>query len=315
MKTALRVLEEAAGAEQPAGGTPSGSDDEKWMDEINDSDLGNDDADDGQPPDGQVVKEVPKGETPPATPPAKAEVPPKSETPPETPPSTPKAETPPETPKGETPPAAKAETPPAEPPAKSAEEVERERVAARQKVEDDLVKHYQIDEDTAAKLISEPETVLPRILAKVHMTAFADAMNTIQQRMPAFFEQYQQQGLRVQEGANQFFSEWPELKAAVDKDAKVGEVISRTMTAYRAANPKMSPQDIIREGGLAALVALKLPIPQRLLAAHNIDAPATPPGKSGYSAPGAGAPQPAGVPQKSDNVFTVIAEEDLTGGA
>jgi len=252
-------------------------------------------SDDTPPP----AKEEPKGEQPPVdkTPAQRAAEAvqalekPASDQPPATPP------------KSETPPPA-VETPPATP-QKTPEEIKAEREQSRKKYFDELAQGYALSEEDANAVITDPEKVLPRLLAKVHMDVADRMAQWVATSFPHFMQAHSQRAQAVETSTKLFFSEWPELNKP-----EYAPVVARVLSGYRQANPTASAEDVIREGGVASLVALRIPLPQRLMEKHNVDTPdAARPGGTPVVPSGSGAtPPPA---RKSSNAFEVLAEEDL----
>lgn len=267
---------------------------------------------------GEDLGEVSEEDTPPLTPKAKskqeAPKPPVAETPKvETPPAKtePKVETPPkvEAPKSETPPKQNVKPPEDKtpPPAPETPEQLRERLKKeRDNAIAELTKQYEIPEADQAALVTEPEKVLPRILAEAHARAVEHALRVAQAQFPLWLQAMQDQRRVAEEHANNFFKEWPELNKPEHH-----ATVARVLQGYRAANPDAKPEDVIREGGVASIIALRLPIPERVARMHNAELPdATKPRTIPAAASSSGTP-PA-VKEKSDNPFTVIAEEDLS---
>lgn len=299
---------EAAKAEAPKGGdAPKPSGDEKVEPDL--AKVFEDIA-------GEDLGTVGDEELPPLTP-KKPKTPqaPKPEVTPETPPVAEKPKSEEVPPKTETPPkveAKKEDTPPVIPPkvekpaAETSEELKNRLAKERSDAIAELTKHYEIPEADQAVLVTEPEKVLPRILAEHHAKVVEHAMRVVQSQLPQWLEAMQNQAATARSYSDKFFSEWPEL----NKPEYHGTV-ARVLQGYRAANPEAKPEDVIREGGVTAIVALRLPIPDRVARMHNADKPdETKPRTVQSSAMSSGTP-PAPKP-KSDNTFTVIAEEDLT---
>lgn len=236
----------------------------------------------------------------PAQPPAaKAEpVPPAPSTPPAPEPvvAKPAAETPP-----------KAETPPAAPVRLTQEQVmekyEKDRAAAIAK----LIEEYRISEDQAPALMTEPEKVLPQLLANMHARVMDNMAQFLRQNLPAYMHHLTQTATAQRQAVDTFFQAWPELNKP-----EYHQQVARVLGAYRQANPDASVEDVIQAGGVSAMVALRLPLPERVLQRHNVDKPDAKPVGGGLPPATPGASRPA--PSKSNNVFTVLAEEDLADG-
>ena len=191
-------------------------------------------------------------------------------------------------------------------PVKSEAERVAEATAARTKALETLATQYAIAEEDQSALISEPEKVLPKILAQAHARIMDNVQAYVNSVLPNMVRGLRTQDEQVAEGTKKFFGEWPEL----NKPEHMGAV-ARILQGYRQANPQAKPEDVIREGGIAALVALRIPIPERVLKVHNAGAPdAT---KPAAFAPVSGPGSTHAAPQQGEqNAFTVLAEEDLT---
>jgi hypothetical protein len=259
----------------------------------------------------EVEREVAELETPPEIP-TKVVEPTATETPPSVPPPTPApvakdpavpaSPTPAPEP---TPTPAPVTPPPPPPPAPTAEEVTRQAAERRRQFEDQLVQRYALSEDDATSIIAEPEKTLPKLLAKAHMSVVEDTMQWVQANFGRMVEGVTRQQTVIQESVSKFYKEFPEL-VGDDK----GPTVARILQGVRAANPNATTEQVIREGGIAALVALRIPLPERLTKQHTADLPTQRPVVGTHTPPGGSGPAPVPKPPV-DNIFTVIAEEDL----
>lgn len=204
-------------------------------------------------------------------------------------------------------------TPPVAPvaptqPQPSYEELQRQIQASRTKALRDLETMYKVPEADASQLVAEPEVVIPKLLARAHMAVMDQVANYVKNIFPQMMENVNQTNTRVASTVETFYNEWPELKKP-----EYAEAVARSLSAYRYANPTAKAEDVIREGGLAALIGLRLPIPDRILKVHNAGAPsATQP--SSFTPVSAGS-APSQAPRTPDkNPFVLLAQEDLTEG-
>lgn len=207
------------------------------------------------------------------------------------------------------PPAQVATTPEVKaPPAPTDEERKAQYDKDRAAAVAQLIEQYAISEELTPRVITEPEKVLPQLLAQVHVKAVEHAIQYLTQNLPVMMQAYTTTETARKQAAEQFFTEWPELK-----DPKHGETVARVLSGYRQANPQAKPEEVIREGGVAALLALRLPIPERVLKQHNVNQPdaTKPTGFTPVTTPGAARTVPTG---GEKNLFAVIAQEDLQDG-
>lgn len=99
-------------------------------------------------------------------------------------------------------------------------------------------KTYSINDEDAAKLLTEPETVLPRMAARMHMEVMENAMRAVQAMIPQMMRQVQNTE-RVENSAKNLFAEKnPDLV-----DPKLEPVILELGMVYRRVNPS-TPADV-----------------------------------------------------------------------
>lgn len=211
-----------------------------WDDILDDSeDLG--DAEDVQPEgadEGEKAEEVVK--TP------EAEEAPEEE--PVVPPAEPAPVVEPEQPTTEEQPA-QVQTP------EQAQAMQEEIGVARGKVLDTLSTMYALTEEESETLQLEPEKVLPRLAAQLHLNITEALQAGIESQLPQMMQQATIAEQTKEKSVNAFYDAWPDLKGD-DKEATV----LRVMKSYRSTNPTATTEQIIREGGVMAMMALQLPI-------------------------------------------------------
>lgn len=116
-----------------------------------------------------------------------------------------------------------------------------------------LEKHYALDADTAQALLTEPETVLPRLAAQVHFEVTENVLKAVHEMMPGMLAQINQ-GKEVESKAeNAFFDKNPDLKG-VDK-AKILQIGAM----FRQVNPTADADTTIVTIGNMVRTALGLP--------------------------------------------------------
>jgi hypothetical protein len=164
-------------------------------------------------------------------------------------------------------------------------------------------------EDERALLV-EPHTVLPRLLAEAETRAMERALQLMHRQLPQVLENVRQQQAQVSKAQEAFFGAWPELN-----DAKYHSVVLRHVNAYRQLNPTAAPEDVIKEAGISALIALRLPLPERVLAAHNPTATnALPGGFQPAPASGGATALPRSAAPTSTNEFELLATDIMRNG-
>lgn len=237
-----------------------------------------------------------KDETPapPATPPTPTPEPAPAPTPP------PPAATAPEPPAPEPAPAPAAPEPPK--PQPTAEELARKRTEDEAKFVGELQKLYAIDDATADKFLTEPQTVVPALAAKLHKEVLAAAVNGIMSEIPRVVEAYHERREASARNEKMFFDSWPQLKTHRG-------VVSNYLQAYRQANPAADLQTTVRDVGAMVCVALRLPVPGTAAQQPPVppNAPAAPAATFTPALPGGGS-RPVVQPQPKVGMEAFIEE-------
>lgn len=291
-KLLRRFMNEAGGAEDggagaggvsPAGATEpaeaSTEADVNWAGIAEDLDADDVGEDQGQVEgDAEIVGEPPAVATPAA----------------ETPPTPPSAETPPVTPPTETPPTAPVTPPTPETPAPDYTAWRTERLGQ-------LEQQYALNEADAAAMLTEPETVLPKLAAAVHMEVLESAMRGMQAMLPVLMQQLNQHTELNTKAKNLFTSINPDLA-----DPQFEPAIMQLGQVYRNVNAKAGPEEAARAIGNLVRSALGIAAPAAAAPTAPAVAPAAPvpftPARGGGSG---NAPIPA------SNVYTQLANEFL----
>lgn len=116
---------------------------------------------------------------------------------------------------------------------------------------------YAVDEDSATALLTEPETVLPKLAAKVHMEVMENSMRAMQAMVPVMMHQIQQHSERNDRAKNLFHGVNPDLA-----DARYEPMIMELGSSYRRVNQSASPEEAARAIGNLVRAALGIAAPQ-----------------------------------------------------
>lgn len=161
-----------------------------------------------------------------------------------------------------------------------------------------LMEHYKLPDDAALKIVSEPEAILPELLAKVHMQVEAQMLHAMQRFVPQIMKAATQAQSAETQYKNAFFEKYPELVEHEKEALQVGVM-------FRQINKTATQDEAIKAIGETTLAALGLqrggPAPATL---------GTPPATPAFKPA-----QPGGagsLPVESENVFTRMAEELLS---
>jgi len=116
-----------------------------------------------------------------------------------------------------------------------------------------LEKHYALDEDTARALLSEPETVLPRLAAQVHFEVTENVLKAVHEMVPGLIRSVTQSAEVETKAQNAFYEMNPDLKN-VDQ-AKILQIGAM----FRQVNPNADADTTIVTIGNMVRTALGLP--------------------------------------------------------
>ena len=160
---------------------------------------------------------------------------------------------------------------------------------------------YALDEASAQALLTEPETVLPKLAAKVHMEVLENAMQAMQAMMPVMMQQIQQHSTVETQARNLFASINPDLT-----DPSFEPAIMQFGQVYRKVNPNAPAAEASRAIGNLVRAALGIAAPGPAAVAASAPAPEAPiPFTPARGAGGGRAPVPSG------NPFEQLASEFL----
>lgn len=171
-----------------------------------------------------------------------------------------------------------------------------EQKALYDKFYGELQNTYKLSPADAEAIQLNPEEVLPRILAGVHMNVQGQMMQQVQQMMNQVVPQIIAQKQQSEEVENGFYSKWPKLKQHQKE-------VNNFAGVWRQMNPQASFEDAVENVGKHVMIAL----------GYGLDGTAQQePVRSNLP------PQPAGVsatvppaPARQLNQFEAIAEELL----
>lgn len=158
---------------------------------------------------------------------------------------------------------------------------------------------YALDQEAADAMLTDPETVLPKLAAKVHMEVLENSMRAMQAMVPVMMQQVQYHTEREGKAKNLFTSVNPDLA-----DPRYEPAIMELGTVYRNVNKTAPPEvaaqaigNLVRAALGIAAPGVAAPKPQQMV--QPAVAPFSP-------ARGAGG---GNVPVRSSNPFEALAAE------
>lgn len=139
-----------------------------------------------------------------------------------------------------------------QPPSPEAPPVTEEQLREwRQQVVAGLEQVYALDADAATALQVEPEKVLPKLAANLHLQIYDQVMRTVVNSAPALIQQTMQRQAATQAAESAFYSKWEELRPY---QAQVNQVAQM----WRQMYPQASLDEAIDGVGKAVKAMLGL---------------------------------------------------------
>ncbi len=165
-------------------------------------------------------------------------------------------------------------------------------VALRQQYNTQLQQYYAFDQETAQRLQTEPELVLPQLAANLHMAVMDAVMSSLPSRVFNLVNNVTEMNRIEREAEDTFFSAWPELRDVKPQVLQVGAM-------FRAANPGATKEQVVDAVGKFVMQSLGR---TRASAspAQNIQPPFTPAGGGGAG----------NIPVAPKSIWEEIAQDD-----
>ena len=181
------------------------------------------------------------------------------------------------------------ETPPAVEPDKSvsqptqAQEIEAEEVPAGRtpeqeaqvlgQLQDALSKQYVLSEEQADLLVTDPNKVVPQLLAQMHMNVLSHALRIVQESLPQQFTQHTERALAEQKLNDQFSAAFPDLSLS---DKEVNQAVTQAVALVKTQMPKATMEEKIQRVGALTRVLLGKPAPTAQAVQQPVSRPAAP---------------------------------------
>lgn len=108
------------------------------------------------------------------------------------------------------------------------------------------------NEDDIELLRTEPEKVIPKLMANLFYDMHATVMRQVSETLPNMLQDVQTRVASVREAEDAFYGQWPLLKDHADTVLSIGKI-------YRQMNPNADKATAIREIGAMAMVQAKIP--------------------------------------------------------
>ena len=181
------------------------------------------------------------------------------------------------------------ETPPAVEPDKSvsqptqAQEIEIEEVPVARtpeqeaqvlgQLQDALSKQYVLSEEQADLLVTDPNKVVPQLLAQMHMNVLSHALRIVQESLPQQFTQHTERALAEQKLNDQFSAAFPDLSLS---DKEVNQAVTQAVALVKTQMPKATMEEKIQRVGALTRALLGKPAPTAQAVQQPVSRPAAP---------------------------------------
>lgn len=163
---------------------------------------------------------------------------------------------------------------------------------------------FQLDEATVEALQTEPQRVIPFLMAQATMAAMEATTVAFSNMLPDAILRVTKQQRDYEQAEADFYTAWPMLKKP-EFEAQ----LANAGALYRQLNPRASKEEFIKAVGGAVAASLGLsatpPAPQPMAPAAPRPAP--------HSPIVASAPRSPGGPAAPSNRFAALIEDDLNG--
>lgn len=165
-----------------------------------------------------------------------------------------------------------------------------------------LEKLYTFSEEEAAQIQTEPELVMPKLAARLHMRIVQDALSGISAVLPQIIQQQQAAVEAERSSWDNFYSVNGDIRGKVTQD----QILS-VAGMYKQINPAATPEQVIREVGRIIRTSLGMADPQAAPAAVAPTNSPTPVQQPAPFVPARGSG--LGSQVKSNNPWAHLAEE------
>lgn len=132
-------------------------------------------------------------------------------------------------------------------------QTEEERQALREKIQKNLQSVYQLTEEDAELMLSEPDKVLPKMAANLHMEIYSQVMQTVFSQVPQMVNQVLESRQVNEAAVKGFYETWPDLK-------KHEREVQQFAPIWRQMNPTAPVEEAIKQIGRHMMIALGYPL-------------------------------------------------------
>ena len=140
-------------------------------------------------------------------------------------------------------------------------------------LQDALSKQYVLSEEQADLLVTDPNKVVPQLLAQMHMNVLSHALRIVQESLPQQFTQHTERALAEQKLNDQFSVAFPDLSLA---DKEVNQAVTQAVALVKTQMPKATMEEKIQRVGTITRALLGKPAPIAQAVQQPVSRPAAP---------------------------------------
>lgn len=167
-----------------------------------------------------------------------------------------------------------------------------------------LQAQYKLSDEDAAAMITEPEVVLPKIVADLHLKVMENVLTSVQRMVPQMLKQVTSETERETTAKKQFMSINPDLD-----NPQYEKAIMHFGQTFRSLNPNASPEEAAKAIGALVRAAYGMQAPG--VAQPQVQAPAAAPAPYVPVRGGGGGQMPV-TPSNQFEAFALeLMQEDL----
>jgi hypothetical protein len=169
---------------------------------------------------------------------------------------------------------------------------------------------YAMSEEDRNALISEPDTVLPKLAARMHVRMQVQMAQQLAHILPHMINQQIQQATKVQSLESSFFGQYPALNKPEYRDT-----VAQSLTMVRQFNPQATKDEVMRDGAALAAVRLRVQLDGAQQQSPPPQLPLQGPERVARQQPftpvqGGGSEPVVPIDPNQNNIFATLANDD-----
>lgn len=126
-----------------------------------------------------------------------------------------------------------------------------------EKIQSDAINYlmandYRLDDEDRSKLISEPDVVLPKLAARMHVSIATQIARQVAQAVPVMIESVVNSRVAAREAEMEFYSKYPSLNRP-----EYRSIVQESIRQVRTFKPQANREEIMRDGAAWAAFQIR----------------------------------------------------------